>query len=101
MKEDLEKIIDYHGVRAQTTIWIEELSELIKEICKWQRNYDEWEGDLPQENFDNITKEMCDVENIVEQMKIVLGNNDLVQQERCLKNKKVLEGINKNESKEI
>ena len=97
MKEDLERIIDYHGVRAQTTIWIEELSELIKEICKWQRNYDEWEGDLPQKNFDNITKEMGDVENIVEQMKIVLGNNDIVQQERSLKNQRELGRIKNNE----
>jgi len=96
MKEDLEHIILNYGVEKQTTIWIEELSELIKEICKWQRNYDKWDVDLPQENYDKITKEMADVENILEQMKIVLNNNQIVQNERYLKNKRELERI-KNE----
>ena len=96
MKKDLLKIIEHYGVRHQTTIWIEELSELIKEICKWQRHYEEWERDLPSENYENMTKEMADVENILEQMKIVLNNNDKVQYERNKKNKRELERI-KNE----
>lgn len=85
MKEDLIKIINYHGVQKQTTIWIEELSELIKEICKWQRNFEEWGINLPDKNFENTTKEMADVENIIEQMKIVLKNNFGVLYERGLK----------------
>ena len=96
MKEDLLKIIDNYGVKHQTTIWIEELSELIKEICKWQRNYDNWEGDLPQKNYNNLTKEMADVENILDQMKIVLNNNLKVLKERNKKNKRQLKRM-KNE----
>lgn len=93
MDKDLLKIIEHYGVQKQTTIWIEELSELTKEICKWQRNYEEWEGDIPQENYDNLTKEMGDVENILEQMKIVLNNNEIVQQERYIKNQRQLKRI--------
>ena len=93
MEKDLEQIISTYGVKHQTTIWIEELSELIKEICKWQRNYDKWEGDLPEENYANLTKEMGDVENILDQMKIVLHNNPRVQYERDLKNKRQLKRI--------
>lgn len=95
MNQDLSKIIDFYGVQKQTTIWIEELSELMKEICKWQRHYEEWEGDMPQENYDNLTKEMADVENILEQMKLVLNNHEIVQKERYLKNKRQLERIEK------
>ena len=95
MKEDLLKIIEHYGIKHQTTIWIEELSELIKEICKWQRHYEEWEGDIPQKNFDNLTKEMGDVENILEQMKIVLNNSFRVLKERNIKNKRELGRINK------
>ena len=90
MKEDLLKIIEHYGIQKQTTIWTEELSELIQEICKWQRHYEEWEGDIPQENYDNLTKEMADVENIVEQMKIVLNNSLEVLKERNKKNKRQL-----------
>lgn len=95
MKEDLLEIINHYGVQKQTTIWIEELSELIKEICKWQRHYEEWGGNIPKENFENLTKEMGDVENILDQMKLVLNNDFEVQYERNIKNKRQLDRINK------
>ena len=90
MEKDLLKIIENYGIKHQTTIWIEELSELIKEICKWQRNYDCWGENVPKENYNKLTKEMGDVENILEQMKIVLNNSLEVLKERNKKNKRQL-----------
>ena len=37
MENKLQKIIDYYGIDKQLIVWIEELSELTKELCKYQR----------------------------------------------------------------
>ncbi len=65
-----EKAINTYGENAQLDMVIEEMSELIKEICKKKRGKD---------NHDAITEEIADVEIMLEQLKIIcdIDNVDL------------------------
>lgn len=60
----LEKAIETNGVDMQLTVAVEELSELIKEICKNKRGRD---------NRDNIIEEMADCYIMLEQLAIIYG----------------------------
>ena len=60
----LERAIETYGKDMQLTVAVEELSELIKEICKNKRGND---------NIDNITEEMADCYIMLEQIKIIFG----------------------------
>jgi len=54
-----QTIANYYGHESQTMIAIEEMSELIKELCKKQRGYD---------RHKNITEEIADVSIMIEQL---------------------------------
>ena len=72
-KEILEnniKIVKYYGTRKQMTIWIEEMSELTKVICKWNRKYEELEGDLTPKLLSEFQEEIADVMVMLEQFKL-------------------------------
>ena len=58
----LEKAIEAYGKDMQLTVAVEELSELIKEICKNKRGAD---------NIDNITEEVADCYIMLEQIEII------------------------------
>lgn len=58
----LERAIKTYGVDMQLTVAIEELSELIKEICKLKRGAD---------NRDNIIEEMADCYIMLKQLEII------------------------------
>lgn len=64
MEEKLLKIIDYYEVNRQVPVWIEEMSELTKELCKFQRT-----GVFN----DNIKTEITDVQICLDQIKLVLN----------------------------
>ena len=71
-KELIEKnyqILEQNGIFKQTDIWIEEMSEIIKELCKLRRNWDEWEGDIPVATLRNIRGEINDGQVALDQMK--------------------------------
>jgi hypothetical protein len=63
------KIVEHHGVKNQIPIWIEEMSELTKELCKWYRVYDELEGDITPQLLENIKEEVTDVTVSLDQIK--------------------------------
>ena len=63
------KIVDYHNTKDQFIIWIEEMSELTKELCKWYRVYDELEGDITPKLLENIKEEVTDVTISLDQIK--------------------------------
>lgn len=65
-------IINHYGVKAQMPIWIEEMSELIKEICKWARNYDKLEGDIDDNLIKSLEEEITDVTVCLDQLKYLL-----------------------------
>lgn len=58
----LERAIETYGEYMQLTVAVEEFSELIKEICKFNRGND---------NIDNITEEMADCYIMLEQLRII------------------------------
>ena len=65
-----------YGVRAQTVVAIEELSELQKELCKAFRGY---------LNFDHLAEEIADVEIMLDQMKTALSLHEDVKSQRKYK----------------
>lgn len=74
MNTTLKKAIETYGAEAQLNVAIEELSELIKEICKHKRGAD---------NVVAIIEEMADVYIMLEQMRMIfdiqnLAINDVV-----------------------
>lgn len=60
----LERAIETYGKDMQLNVAIEELSELIKEICKHKRGED---------NLDNIIEEMADCYIMLSQLRIIFG----------------------------
>lgn len=86
-KELLEKnyeILEHYGVEKQITIWIEEMSELTKELCKWQRNFEK--GELKLFDLCNLEFEVTDVQVCVDQIKKAI-NYTLEHQEENYKAK--------------
>ena len=70
MNNDLyELVIDKWGSKAQLTVAIEELSELIKEICKVKRGIG---------NVDNLAEEVADVEIMCEQLRYIFEIDSVV-----------------------
>jgi NTP pyrophosphatase (non-canonical NTP hydrolase) len=61
-KKLYQEVTDKWGVDAQLDVAIEELSELIKEICKRKRGYP---------NINNLAEEIADVEIMVEQLRFI------------------------------
>lgn len=65
MKGVLKQAINTYGVDTQLNVAIEELSELIKELCKYKR------GDGSDMH---IAEEMADVKIILEELEIIFDN---------------------------
>lgn len=61
----VRETVNFYGPDMQLNICIEELSELIKELCKAKRG-------IPR--LDCIAEEMADVKIILEQLGIIFGN---------------------------
>ena len=86
----LKQAIDFYGPEMQLNVCIEELSELIKELCKYKRG---------QDNELNIAEEMADVKIILKELEIIFNNRKDVAIWESLKIdrlKKRIERINKN-----
>lgn len=64
MRDVLKKAIETYGAEAQLVVAIEELSELIKEICKHKRYMD---------NTAAIIEEIADCYIMLEQMQMIFG----------------------------
>lgn len=68
----IEQAIESYGKDMQLNVAIEEMSELIKEICKNKRGAD---------NIESITEELADCHIMMDQIQIIFGidDNDLYQ----------------------
>ena len=64
-----QRCIDVWGEDAQIKMCIEEMSELTKELCKnWRKS----KANTP-EQIDHICEEIADVQNMVDQMEMIFG----------------------------
>lgn len=75
LKEVLEnnlKIVNHYGVKTQIPVWIEEMSELTKVLCKWFRKYDKLDGDINLQLLADMKEEITDVTICLDQLKYVI-----------------------------
>ena len=84
LKEILEnniKIVEHYGVKNQIPVWIEEMSELTKVLCKWFRRYDELEGHITSQLLHDMKEEITDVMICLDQLKhlILYTEDDLME----------------------
>lgn len=71
LKDNIE-IYNHYETKNQMFVWIEEMSELTKVICKWARKYDELEGDLTPELKEAFIDEITDVTISLDQIKYAI-----------------------------
>ena len=68
-REFYQRCIDVWGEDAQIKMCIEEMSELIKELCKnWRKS-----NENNPEQIEHICEEIADVQNMVDQMQMIFG----------------------------
>ena len=84
-KEAYIKFLDAWGEIPQIDMCIEEMSELIKALCKYKR----FKNNLNDELVYNIKEEIADVFNTVEQMRLLFGEDEIkeisdMKIKRCL-----------------
>ena len=80
MKQLLERVITANGMNKQLDIAIEEMSELMKAICKVKRH------SYTQEDYlVNLAEEMADVEIILAEIKLLFDNDDKVKEWKIYK----------------
>jgi NTP pyrophosphatase (non-canonical NTP hydrolase) len=60
-----------HGNGSQVDVAIEEMSELIKELCKHKRGIG---------NLEHITEELADATIMLEQLRLIFDINDEVEE---------------------
>jgi NTP pyrophosphatase (non-canonical NTP hydrolase) len=80
MKEEFVSVyknyIDKYGVDSQIRMCIEEMSELTKALCKYQR----YEGSDKQKTCrENVIEEIADVLNMVEQLEYYFGADEIAK----------------------
>lgn len=86
MREDFKDVYknfaEKYGLHSQMYQCIEEMSELIKELCKYERNIG---TQKEQETIDAIKEELADVLNMIEQLEYCFGEQDV----ELIRNKKI------------
>ena len=78
--------INTWGVESQTTVAVEELSELQKAICKYKRNPD-------SADMDNVAEEMADVMIVLKQLVAMFRNDGAVLKWYHVKTERLMERI--------
>ena len=83
--------IDKWGLDSQINICIEEMSELTKELCKYNRYFNDKEK--LKEIIENIKSEIADVVNTAEQLQYYFGAEEIekIRQEKINRAIKKLE----------
>ena len=79
-----ERALERYGPELQTSVLVEEMAELQKEICKY------WRG---RPNYDHIAEEMADLSIMLDQMKLLFQNGGAVQAWRLEKVRRLADRI--------
>ena len=74
LEQRLKKFMECWGFDAQARMAIEEMSELTKALCKYERFGKE---NAPQEIKDNILEELADVHNMIAQLEMYFGKEEI------------------------
>lgn len=74
-KDVNQEFLDEWGYEAQSRMAIEEMSELIQALCKYERHKDNPQKRAKTE--DNIKEEIADVLNMVEQLQQYFGEQEI------------------------
>lgn len=75
----LHAAVETFGRESQMMMMVEEMSELTKAISKFYRAKD---IDSEADAVDNIKEEIADCEIMLEQMKILFGNVDMIERQK-------------------
>ncbi len=84
-----ERALEHYGPELQTTVLVEEMAELQKELCKYRRG---------RANYDHIAEEIADVSIMLDQMKLLFQCGGAVQAWRLEKVRRLAERIAEEES---
>ena len=74
LEQRLKNFMECWGYDAQARMAIEEMSELTKALCKYERFGKE---NAPQEIKDNILEELADVHNMIAQLEMYFGKEEI------------------------
>lgn len=77
-KEILEKAIDTYGMHTQVDMCLEEMAELSKALLKMRRP----DGNIA-DKLDNIREEIADVQIMIDQMRIIYGDEAVQRAEQA------------------
>lgn len=70
-----DEFLEKFGLEAQINVAIEEMSELTKELCKFNRF--QANNDKVKDIAENIKEEIADVLNMVEQLEFHFGKDEI------------------------
>lgn len=80
-REGYKKFLDAWGQESQERMAIEEMSELIKELCKKIRlmrdDFAEMDDERLKETINHCKEEIADVLNMTEQLEIYFGEEEI------------------------
>lgn len=79
-----ERALEHYGPELQTSVLVEEMAELQKEICKY------WRGHA---NYDHVAEEIADVSIMLDQMKLLFQCGGAVQAWRLEKVRRLADRI--------
>lgn len=74
LDQRLKKFMECWGYDAQARMAIEEMSELTKALCKYERFGKE---NAPKEIKDNLLEEVADVHNMIAQLEMYFGKEEI------------------------
>ena len=94
-KEVLKQAISTYGADKQMDMCIEEMSELTKAICKIKRELSSEDGFTKIETQNNLYEEIADVTIMIEQLKMIFGCEEEVQEQIEFKINRLKERLNK------
>ena len=87
-RTDIGRILSMSTERAQLCVAIEELSELTKEICKYQRD------PIMEKHYDFIKEELADVMIVCKEIQVLFGiSEDELNDETEFKISRTLERL--------
>jgi len=100
MRKELESVykraVDVWGVESQMGMMTEEAAELIQALSKYNRSHNK-SDEVKQEAIDHICEEVADVENMVNQMRYIFGN-EVIDMYKEQKLERTLQKIIKSEN---